>query len=199
MCLDRHWMSDFSIFSWHLLTKLKNISFFFTYHCFFDKYSFLLFWIISKIVLVFWGAIFSFNLEKGHAKWSKWTPLTWIVQEGFKTSFWQRGKHLLHSFFKFMRYMRFTKALFEKKNWLGVPNWSRDFKLQAFLSCHIYTYYSVFYNYRFNTEIHTICKNIHSWDSLLFFHDNFFLDSSQSVIVISKKSLPIIFHVWAFF
>jgi len=63
---------------------------------------------------------------------------------------------------------------FLKKNWLGVPNWSRDFKLQAFLSCHIYTYYSVFYNYRFNTEIHTICKNIHSWDSLLFFHDNFF-------------------------
>jgi len=115
MCLDRHWMSDFSIFSWHLLTKLKNISCFFTYHCFFDKYSFLLFWIISKIVLVFWGAIFSFNLEKGHAKWSKWTPLTWIVQEGFKTSFWQRGKHLLHSFFKFMRYMRFTKAIFEKK------------------------------------------------------------------------------------
>jgi len=33
---------------------------------------------------------------------------------------------------------------FLKKNWLGVPNWSRDFKLQAFLSCHIYTYYSVF-------------------------------------------------------
>ena len=31
-----------------------------------------------------------------------------------------------------------------------------------------------FYNYRFNTEIHTICKNIHSWDSLLFFHDIFF-------------------------
>jgi hypothetical protein len=79
MCLDRHWMSDFSIFSWHLLTKLKNISCFFTYHCFFDKYSFLLFWIISKIVLVFWGPFFLSILKKA-------------MQSG------QNGHHLLELF-----------------------------------------------------------------------------------------------------
>jgi len=116
MCLDRHWMSDFSIFSWHLLTKLKNISCFFLLITVFSiNTPFCCFESSRKLFWFFWGAIFTFNHEKGHAKWSKWTPLTWIVQEGFKTSFWQRGKHLLHSFFKFMRYMRFTKAIFEKK------------------------------------------------------------------------------------